>query len=99
MPLSVSEGIATGVEQVATAWATSHGAKVIKVSGSGGIISHSTGPGAQQYSDEDLAAIADETHRAGIRARGGRQSGARLRRGPGSTAPRTASSPGTRRSS
>jgi imidazolonepropionase-like amidohydrolase len=30
-------------------------------------MSHSTGPGAQQYSDDELAAIADEAHRAGIR--------------------------------
>jgi imidazolonepropionase-like amidohydrolase len=43
-----------------------HGAKVIKVSASGGVMSHSTGPGAQQYSDEELAAIADEAHRADI---------------------------------
>ena len=42
------------------------GAKVIKVSASGGVMSHSTGPGAQQYSDEELAAIADEAHRADI---------------------------------
>ena len=44
-----------------------HGAKVIKISASGGVMSHSTGPGAQQYSDEELVAIADEAHRAGIR--------------------------------
>ena len=30
-------------------------------------MSHSTGPGAQQYSDEEFAAIADEAHRAGVR--------------------------------
>ena len=30
-------------------------------------MSHSTGPGSQQYSDEELAAIADEAHRAGLR--------------------------------
>ena len=30
-------------------------------------MSHSTGPGAQQYSDEELVAIADEAHRADIR--------------------------------
>ena len=42
-----------------------HGAKLIKVSASGGVMSHSTAPGAQQYSDEEFAAIADEAHRAG----------------------------------
>jgi imidazolonepropionase-like amidohydrolase len=30
-------------------------------------MSHSTGPGSQQYSDEELAAIADEAYRAGLR--------------------------------
>jgi imidazolonepropionase-like amidohydrolase len=44
-----------------------HGAKVIKVSASGGVMSHSTGPGAQQYSDDELVAIADEAHRADVR--------------------------------
>ena len=44
-----------------------HGAKLIKVSASGGVMSHSTAPGAQQYSDEEFAAIADEAHRAGVR--------------------------------
>ncbi|OHV65031.1 amidohydrolase family protein [Pseudofrankia sp. BMG5.36] len=69
MPLSVGEGIANGVDQVrhCVRYQIRHGAKVIKVSASGGVMSHSTGPGAQQYSDEELAAIADEAHRAGIR--------------------------------
>jgi imidazolonepropionase-like amidohydrolase len=44
-----------------------HGAKVIKVSASGGVMSHSTSPGSQQYSDAEFAAIADEAHRAGLR--------------------------------
>jgi imidazolonepropionase-like amidohydrolase len=30
-------------------------------------MSHSTGPGAQQYSDDELAAIADEAHRSDVR--------------------------------
>jgi imidazolonepropionase-like amidohydrolase len=30
-------------------------------------MSHSTAPGAQQYSDAEFAAIADEAHRAGVR--------------------------------
>ena len=36
-------------------------------SASGGVMSHSTAPGAQQYSDAEFAAIADEAHRAGVR--------------------------------
>jgi imidazolonepropionase-like amidohydrolase len=69
MPLSVAEGIANGVAEVRACvrYQIRHGAKVIKVSASGGVMSHSTGPGAQQYSDEEFAAIADEAHRAGIR--------------------------------
>ncbi|PXW24533.1 UNVERIFIED_CONTAM: imidazolonepropionase-like amidohydrolase [Williamsia faeni] len=69
MPLSVAEGIANGVPDVRACvrYQIRHGAKVIKVSASGGVMSHSTSPGSQQYSDEELAAIADEAHRAGIR--------------------------------
>jgi imidazolonepropionase-like amidohydrolase len=69
MPLSIGEGIANGVGEVRACvrYQIRHGAKVIKVSASGGVMSHSTGPGAQQYSDEEFAAIADEAHRAGIR--------------------------------
>ena len=69
MPLSIAEGIANGVDQVreCVRYQIRHGAKVIKVSASGGVMSHSTGPGAQQYSDDELAAIADEAHRADIR--------------------------------
>jgi imidazolonepropionase-like amidohydrolase len=69
MPLSIGEGIANGVGEVRACvrYQVRHGAKVIKVSASGGVMSHSTGPGSQQYSDEELAAIADEAHRAGLR--------------------------------
>jgi imidazolonepropionase-like amidohydrolase len=69
MPLSVAEGIANGVGQVreCVRYQIRHGAKVIKVSASGGVMSHSTGPGSQQYSDDELVAIADEAHRAGLR--------------------------------
>ncbi|MDT5009262.1 MAG: hypothetical protein QOH57_879, partial [Mycobacterium sp.] len=69
MPLSVAEGIANGVPDVRACvrYQIRHGAKVIKVSASGGVMSHSTAPGSQQYSDEEFVAIADEAHRAGIR--------------------------------
>lgn len=69
MPLSVEEGIANGVPQVreAVRYQLKHGAKLIKISASGGVMSHSGPPGAQQYSDEELAAIVDEAHRAGAR--------------------------------
>ena len=69
MPLSVAEGIANGVPDVRACvrYQIRHGAKLIKVSASGRVMSHSTPPGSQQYSDEELVAIADEAHRAGVR--------------------------------
>ena len=69
MPLSVEEGIANGVPEVrkAVRYQIKYGAGVIKISASGGVMSHSGLAGAQQYSDEELAAIVDEAHRAGIR--------------------------------
>ena len=44
-----------------------YGARLIKISASGGVMSHSGLAGAQQYSDEELAAIVDEAHRAGLK--------------------------------
>ena len=69
LPMTVEEGVANGVAKVreAVRYQIKYGAKVIKVSASGGVMSHSTAAGAQQYSDEEFAAIADEAHRAGIR--------------------------------
>jgi imidazolonepropionase-like amidohydrolase len=69
MPLSVAEGIANGVPDVIACvrYQIRHGAKLIKVSASGGVMSHSTSPGAQQFSDAEFEAIADEAHRAGVR--------------------------------
>jgi imidazolonepropionase-like amidohydrolase len=69
MPLTVEEGIADGVDEVrrAVRYQIKHGAELIKCCASGGVIS-ATGPaGAQQYSAEELAAIADEAHRRGLR--------------------------------
>ncbi|WP_280382880.1 metal-dependent hydrolase family protein [Nocardia wallacei] len=69
MPLSVEEGRANGVPQVreCVRYQIKYGAEVIKISASGGVMSHGTVAGAQQYSDEELAAIVDEAHRAGVR--------------------------------
>src|SRR2546425_3575175 len=69
MPLTVEEGIADGISEVrkAVRYQIKHGAKVIKVCASGGVMSHTGPAGAQQYSDEELAAIADEAHRAGLK--------------------------------
>jgi imidazolonepropionase-like amidohydrolase len=69
LPLTVEEGIANGVAEVrkAVRYQIKHGARLIKVCASGGVMSHTGPAGAQQYSDEELAAIADEAHRAGLR--------------------------------
>jgi imidazolonepropionase-like amidohydrolase len=69
MPLTVEEGIADGVSEVrkAVRYQIKHGAELIKVCASGGVMSHTGPAGAQQYSNEELAAIVDEAHRAGLR--------------------------------
>jgi imidazolonepropionase-like amidohydrolase len=69
MPLTLEEGIANGVSEVrkAVRYQIKHGAEVIKVCASGGVMSHTGPAGAQQYSNEELAAIADEAHRAGLK--------------------------------
>jgi imidazolonepropionase-like amidohydrolase len=69
MPLTVEEGIANGISEVrkAVRYQIKHGAQLIKVCASGGVMSHTGPAGAQQYSDEELRAVADEAHRAGLR--------------------------------
>lgn len=69
MPLTVEEGIANGVSEVrkAVRYQIKHGAQLIKVCASGGVMSHTGPAGAQQYSDEELRAVADEAHRAGLK--------------------------------
>jgi imidazolonepropionase-like amidohydrolase len=69
LPLTVEEGIANGVSEVrkAVRYQIKYGAQVIKVCASGGVMSHTGPAGAQQYSNEELAAIADEAHRAGLK--------------------------------
>jgi imidazolonepropionase-like amidohydrolase len=69
LPMTVEEGIADGVDQVrrAVRYQIKHGAKLIKVCASGGVMSHTGAAGAQHYSDEELRAIVDEAHRRGLR--------------------------------
>jgi imidazolonepropionase-like amidohydrolase len=69
LPLTVEEGIANGVDEVrkAVRYQIKHGAQLIKVCASGGVMSHTGPAGAQQYSNEELRAIVDEAHRAGLR--------------------------------
>lgn len=69
LPLTVEEGIADGVDQIrrAVRYQIKYGAELIKVCASGGVMSHTGPAGAQQYSDEELRAVAEEAHRAGLR--------------------------------
>ena len=69
MPLSVEEGIADGIDEVrkAVRYQIKHGAKLIKCCASGGVMTPTGPPGAQQYSTAELAAIAEEAHRRGLR--------------------------------
>ncbi|MGI8329487.1 metal-dependent hydrolase family protein [Actinomadura scrupuli] len=69
LPLTVEEGIANGVDEVrrSVRYQIKHGAQLIKVCASGGVMSHTGLPGAQHYSDEELRAIVDEAHRRGLR--------------------------------
>jgi imidazolonepropionase-like amidohydrolase len=69
LPLTVEEGIANGISEVrkAVRYQIKYGAKVIKVCASGGVMSHTGPAGAQQYSNDELHAIADEAHRAGLK--------------------------------
>ena len=59
LPLRVEEGIANGVPEVrkAVRYQIKYGARLIKISASGGVMSHSGLAGAQQYSDEEIAAM------------------------------------------
>jgi len=69
LDLTVEEGIANGVDEVrrAVRYQIKHGAQVIKVCCSGGVMSLTGAPGAQHYSDDELRAIVDEAHRRGLK--------------------------------
>jgi imidazolonepropionase-like amidohydrolase len=69
MPLSVEEGIADGIDEIrkAVRYQIKHGAKLIKCVASGGVMTPTGPPGAQQYSTEELATIAEEAHRRGLK--------------------------------
>ena len=101
MPLSVAEGIANGVPDVIACvrYQIRHGAKLIKVSASGGVMSHSTAPGR-------AAVLRCRVRRDRRRGPSRRGAGGRARRrrqrnpsaafAPESTASNTASWPPTR---
>jgi len=62
-------GIADGVDEVIAAvrYQVKHGARVIKTCATAGVLSFEGPVGAQQYSDEELAALVAEAHRHGLK--------------------------------
>lgn len=63
------QGIADGVDEVLAAvrYQVKHGAQVIKVVATAGVLSFEGPVGAQQYSEEELSAIVAEARRHGLR--------------------------------
>jgi imidazolonepropionase-like amidohydrolase len=67
--LDYRSGIADGVDEVVKAvrYQIKHGATVIKICATAGVLSFEGPVGAQQYSFEELKAAADEAHRHGLK--------------------------------
>ena len=68
LELGPKYGIADGIAEVvkATRYQIKHGAKVIKIAGTAGVMSLEGPVGAQQYSAEEMHAIVEEATRHGI---------------------------------
>jgi imidazolonepropionase-like amidohydrolase len=68
-PPEFVSGTADGVDEVlkAVRYQIKHGAKVIKICATAGVLSLEGPAGAQQYSIEELRAAADEAHRHGLK--------------------------------
>ena len=68
-PPDFVSGTADGVDEVlkAVRYQIKHGAKVIKICATAGVLSFEGPAGAQQYSIEELRAAADEAHRHGLK--------------------------------
>jgi imidazolonepropionase-like amidohydrolase len=69
LELGPQQGIADGVDEVVKAvrYQAKHGAMVIKVCATAGVMSFEAGVGSQQYSAEELRAIVEEAQRHGLK--------------------------------
>jgi len=69
MELGPKQGIADGKAELIKAirYQAKHGVKVIKVCATAGVFSKGDSPGAQQYSDEELNVIVEESTRHGLK--------------------------------
>ncbi|MEL6547160.1 MAG: amidohydrolase family protein, partial [Myxococcota bacterium] len=67
--LGPKDGVADGVDEVLRAirYQIKHGAKVIKVCATAGVLSREGPSGAQQFSDAELRVAAAEAHRHGLK--------------------------------
>jgi imidazolonepropionase-like amidohydrolase len=67
--LTPKQGIADGVENVlfAVRYQLKHGAEVIKVMATAGVLGEERTATARQYSDEELRAVVEEAHRNGVK--------------------------------
>ena len=69
VPPQYMSGAADGVDEVlkAVRYQIKHGARVIKICATAGVLSFGGPAGAQQYSIEELRAAAEEAHRHGVK--------------------------------
>jgi imidazolonepropionase-like amidohydrolase len=69
VPPDFSSGTADGVDEVlkSVRYQVKHGAKVIKICATAGVLSFEGPSGAQQYTIEEMRAAAEEAHRHGLR--------------------------------
>ena len=69
MEIGPKQGIADGKAEILKAirYQAKHGVKVIKVCATAGVFSKGDSPGAQQYSDEELNLIVEESTRHGLK--------------------------------
>jgi imidazolonepropionase-like amidohydrolase len=67
--LTPKEGVADGVDQLlfAVRYQIKHGAEVIKLTATAGVLGEERTPTARQFSDDELQAIVDEAKRHGLR--------------------------------